>query len=89
MLAMVAQLRALCGAIDKAIHHARHRYFARSEGKDIQSVLYGETCWRGHRLGLSISHDVVKQHGGAIDVDTQPGVFTKITVIVPCAAVVS
>lgn len=42
----------------------------------------------GTGLGLSISHDiVVKQHGGAIDVDTQPGVFTEITVILPRAAV--
>ncbi|MGB2597865.1 MAG: hypothetical protein WBC87_23430, partial [Pseudolabrys sp.] len=28
--------------------------------------------------GLSISHDVsLKQHGGSIDVDTQPGEFTS------------
>ena len=33
----------------------------------------------GTGLGLSISHDiVVKQHAGAIEVDTQPGAFTEI-----------
>jgi signal transduction histidine kinase len=38
----------------------------------------------GTGLGLSISHDIiVKQHGGSIEVDTQPGQFTEIRVILP------
>jgi two-component system, NtrC family, sensor kinase len=42
----------------------------------------------GTGLGLSISHDIiVKQHGGSIEVDTQPGEFTEITVILPRNAV--
>jgi signal transduction histidine kinase len=42
----------------------------------------------GTGLGLSISHDIiVKQHGGSIEVDTQPGEFTEITVILPRGAV--
>jgi two-component system NtrC family sensor kinase len=42
----------------------------------------------GTGLGLSISHDiVVKQHGGAIEVDTQPGEFTEIRIILPRTAV--
>ena len=41
----------------------------------------------GTGLGLSISHDViVKQHGGSIEVDTRPGEFTEIRVILPRAA---
>ena len=41
----------------------------------------------GTGLGLSISHDiVVKQHGGSIEVDTQPGEFTEVRVISPRAA---
>ena len=41
----------------------------------------------GTGLGLSISHDIiVKQHGGSIEVDTQPGQFTEIRVILPRAA---
>jgi signal transduction histidine kinase len=42
----------------------------------------------GTGLGLSISHDIiVKQHGGLIEVDTQPGEFTEIRVILPRVAV--
>ena len=42
----------------------------------------------GTGLGLSISHDViVKQHAGTIEVDTQPGEFTEIRVILPRTAV--
>ena len=42
----------------------------------------------GTGLGLSISHDIiVKQHGGSIEVDTQPGKFTELRIILPRAAV--
>ena len=41
----------------------------------------------GTGLGLSISHDiVVKQHGGAIEVNTRPGEFTEIRMILPRVA---
>jgi GAF domain-containing protein len=41
----------------------------------------------GTGLGLSISHDIiVKQHGGSIEVNTQPGEFTEIRVILPRVA---
>jgi two-component system, NtrC family, sensor kinase len=41
----------------------------------------------GTGLGLSISHDIiVKQHGGTMEVDTKPGEFTEIRIILPRAA---
>ena len=40
----------------------------------------------GTGLGLSISHDIiVKQHGGFIEVDTQPGAFTEFRIVLPRA----
>jgi signal transduction histidine kinase len=42
----------------------------------------------GTGLGLSISHDIiVKQHGGSSEVDTQPGKFTEIRIVLPRVAV--
>jgi signal transduction histidine kinase len=38
----------------------------------------------GTGLGLSISHDViVKQHGGSIEVETQPDVFCEFIIVLP------
>ena len=38
----------------------------------------------GTGLGLSLSHDiVVKQHGGSIDVETEPGAFAEFVVTLP------
>jgi two-component system, NtrC family, sensor kinase len=40
----------------------------------------------GTGLGLSLSHDiVVKQHGGTLDVETEPGAFTEFVITLPRA----
>jgi two-component system NtrC family sensor kinase len=42
----------------------------------------------GTGLGLSISHDIiVKQHSGLIEIDSQPGEYTEVRIILPRAAV--
>jgi two-component system, NtrC family, sensor kinase len=41
----------------------------------------------GTGLGLSLSHDiVVKQHGGTLEVSTEPGTYTQFTIVLPRAS---
>jgi signal transduction histidine kinase len=50
----------------------------------MRALLTTKPTGEGTGLSLSISYDIiVKQHGGSIEVDTQPGEFTEITVILP------
>jgi signal transduction histidine kinase len=40
----------------------------------------------GTGLGLSITHDiVVKQHSGFIEIDSQPGEYTEVRIVLPRA----
>ena len=38
---------------------------------------------QGTGLGLALSSDIVREHGGTIDVDTQPGEYTEMIVELP------
>ena len=64
----------------------RHRYPAGGEGEAVQPFFTTKPAGEGTGLGLSISHDIiVKQHGGSIEVDTQPGEFTEFRIVLPRA----
>jgi two-component system NtrC family sensor kinase len=48
----------------------------------MRALLTTKPTGEGTGLSLSISYDIiVKQHGGSIEVDTQPGEFADMTVI--------
>ena len=56
---------------------------------DVQDKMFNpffttKPAGEGTGLGLSLSHDiVVKQHGGTIEVETEPGEFTEFTIVLP------
>ena len=38
---------------------------------------------QGTGLGLALCADIIRQHGGSISVETEPGEFTEMTVLIP------
>ena len=44
---------------------------------------------QGTGLGLAISNDIIRQHGGAIRVNTEPGEFTEMLVELPLTRLAS
>ena len=57
------------------------------KGKMFNPFFTTKAAGEGTGLGLSLSYDIiVKQHGGTIDVETEPGQFTEFTIVLPRTA---
>ena len=55
--------------------------------KIFQPFFTTKPTGQGTGLGLSLSYDIVKAHGGDIKVDTKEGVFTEFVVRLPLLAI--
>jgi len=53
------------------------------KNKIFQPFFTTKPTGQGTGLGLSLSYDIVKAHGGEIKVDTKEGVYTEFTIILP------
>ena len=45
---------------------------------------YFTTKKTGSGLGLTMCRQIVRDHGGRMEVDSQPGVGTTFTIVLPC-----
>jgi signal transduction histidine kinase len=52
-------------------------------GKIFQPFFTTKPTGQGTGLGLSLSYDIIKAHGGEIKVDTKTGEFTEFVVQIP------
>ncbi len=54
------------------------------KGKMFEPFFTTKSIGQGTGLGMSISYGVIEKHNGKIEVESQPGIGTTITVFLPC-----
>jgi signal transduction histidine kinase len=60
-----------------------HGIFKQDVDKIFDPFFTTKEVGRSLGLGLSISHSIIEQHGGRIEVESVPGEQTTFTVILP------
>jgi two-component system, NtrC family, sensor kinase len=82
--AVMAATRNLGGSVEIRIRDNGTGIPAEVREKMFNPFFTTKPAGEGTGLGLSMSHDIiVKQHGGRIDVATEPGQFTEFTIVLP------
>jgi signal transduction histidine kinase len=84
MLEVSAATRGLGSTVEIRIRDNGAGIPAEIKEKRFNPFFTTKPTGEGTGLGLSMSHDIiVKQRGGRIDVETEPGQFTEFTVVSP------
>jgi two-component system, NtrC family, sensor kinase len=82
--ALVATTRNLGDTVEICIRDNGTGIPAEVKEKMFNPFFTTKPAGEGTGLGLSMSHDIiVKQHGGTIDVATEPGQFTEFRIVLP------
>jgi GAF domain-containing protein len=82
-----ATTRALGDAVEIRIRDNGTGIPAEVKQKMFNPFFTTKPAGEGTGLGLSMSHDIiVKQHGGTIEVETEPGQFTEFRIVLPRAS---
>jgi len=82
-----ATTRALGDAVEIRIRDNGIGIPAEVKEKMFNPFFTTKPAGEGTGLGLSMSHDIiVKQHGGTIEVETEPGQFTEFRIVLPRAS---
>jgi len=81
---LTVSTRELGGAVEVRVRDNGTGIAPENRDKLFQPFFTTKPTGEGTGLGLSISYDIVtQQHGGTIEVDSEPGVFTEFTVRLP------
>jgi signal transduction histidine kinase len=84
---LTASTKNLGDRVEIRIHDNGTGITAEVKEKMFEPFFTTKPTGEGTGLGLSISHDIiVKQHAGLIEVDTKPGEFTEIRIVLPRTA---
>jgi GAF domain-containing protein len=82
-----ATTRALADAVEIRIRDNGTGIPTEVKQKMFNPFFTTKPAGEGTGLGLSMSHDIiVKQHGGTIEVETEPGQFTEFRIVLPRAS---
>jgi two-component system, NtrC family, sensor kinase len=84
---IVASTRDLGDSVEIAIRDNGTGINEEVKAKMFNPFFTTKPAGEGTGLGLSLSHDiVVKQHGGTLEVSTEPGTYTQFTIVLPRAS---
>ena len=83
---VIASTRDLGHSVEIAIRDNGTGISDQVKAKMFNPFFTTKPAGEGTGLGLSLSHDiVVKQHGGTLEVSTEPGSYTQFTIVLPRA----